>query len=75
MDSPEEAVLNAKGEKALLSVLMEIKVGPAIRIQSNNHSAGKILILFYFNSFLRNANEVYRMSKVSGYSGVTSHNS
>jgi hypothetical protein len=52
---------------------MEIIAEVVIRIQLNNHSAGKFT--FVLNGLFRNANEVYRMSKASGYSGLTSHNS
>jgi hypothetical protein len=53
---------------------MEIRVEVVIKIQLSNLSAGKFLIRLKIYLF-RNANEVYRISKVSGYSGVTSHNS
>ena len=70
----EEAVQSAKREKALPSVLMAIKAEAAIRILLSSHSAGKSHF-FLITPFFRNANEVYRMSKASGYSGLTSHNS
>ena len=69
-----EAVLNVKREKVLPLVLMEIKAEVVIRILLNSHNAGKFKFLLII-LFFRNANEVYRMSKASGYSGLTSHNS
>jgi hypothetical protein len=53
---------------------MAIKAEEAIRILLSSHNAGKFKFLLIV-IFFRNANEVYRMSKASGYSGLTSHNS